>query len=353
MARPPGPLRVAVVAPPYYEVPPISYGGTELVCALLVDGLVERGHDVTLVAAGPDHTRARFIQTFAEPQPEDSDDKAAVEVLHAARAATSLATLEVDLVHDHTLAGALTASARAVPTLVTVHGPVGGPGSQVDTYRTLGRWAGLVAISNGQRRDAPDLNWAGTVPNGIRVDDYPYREDKDDVALFLGRMGPEKGVELAVEAARLAGLELILAGSWTVREERTYFEKRVRPILGRGVEWVGEVGGSAKKELLAKAACLLFPARWHEPFGLVIVEAMACGTPVVALRAGSVPELVSEGKSGVLCDRPSELAAAIDAARRLDPTSCRAHAAQRFGADRMVAGYDALYRRTLAAAAGS
>jgi glycosyltransferase involved in cell wall biosynthesis len=343
------PLRVAVVAPPFYEVPPSTYGGTELVCYLLVEALVDRGHDVTLVASGGDHTRARFVRTFPQRQPEGTESEATVEVLHAARAAAYLEAADVDVVHDHTRAGPLTAVGRRTPTIVTVHAPVAGPGSQVEMFRALGRHVSLVAISKTQRQSAPDLNWAGTVYDGIRVDEYPFRADKEEFVLYLGRFSAQKGVHLAVDAARTARRRLVVAGKWTVPSERAYFEEQVRPSLGPETKWVGEVGPAEKKDLLSRASCLLFPAQWDEPFGLVMVEAMACGTPVVALRAGSVPELVVDGETGVVCDRASGLPEAIVAAGRLDPARCRAHVSRHFDVAQMVDGYEAIYRRLLAA----
>jgi glycosyltransferase involved in cell wall biosynthesis len=336
---------VAVVAPPFYEVPPHTYGGTELVCALLAEALLDRGHDVTLVGAGTARTRARFLATFAEPWPEGTELDASIQILHAARAAELLETVDVDLVHDHTMAGPLTTPLRKAPTLATVHAAVTGPESQGDLFRALGRWTPLIAISEAQRRTAPDLNWIATVHNGIDVDSHPFRDAKEDFVLFLGRLSPHKGVGLAVGAAAAAGRKIVLAGGFSVPSEEAYFERELRPLLGPTVEWVGEVAQDKKKSLLSRAACLLFPVRWEEPFGLVLVEALACGTPVVALRAGSVPEILVDGTTGIICDDPSELPGAIAAAELLRPADCRADAHRRFGMDRMAEAYETLYRR--------
>lgn len=336
-------MRVAIVAPPYYEIPPTGYGGTERVCHLLVVGLLERGHEVTLIAAGGDHTDARFVSTFPETQVEGSESETTIELLHATRAAGALERLDVDVVHDHSRAGPLTAASRRTPTVATVHGPLTGADSQRELFAALSRSISLVAISDAQRRDAPELNWAGRVYNGIDVDAYPFRADKDDYVLCLGRTHPQKGVDLAIDAARAADRRIVVAGSWTIPAERAWFEEHIRPRIGPGVEWVGEVSGDAKRELLAGASCLVFPAQWAEPFGLAMVEAMACGTPVVGLRAGSVPEVVEDGRTGVVCDEPAELAAAIVAADEIDRGACRARVAEAFSAKRMVAGYEAVY----------
>ncbi|WAZ25309.1 glycosyltransferase family 4 protein [Streptomyces cinnabarinus] len=340
-------LHVAVVAPPFYEVPPRSYGGVERVCGWLVDGLLAKGHRVTLVGAGEPRTRAHFVRTFTHPQPEDGPDVAGVEIVHTARAAAALAELAPDVVHDHTRAGPLTAPGRAfAPTVVTSHTPLRGPEAASDHLRALNPWLSLVAISDAQRRDAPHLRWAATVHNGIPVDSSPFRADKDDFVLYLGRISAQKGVHLAMDAARAAGRPIVLAGCWTIPEERAYFEAEIRPRLASDVTWLESVAGAEKEQLLSRAACLLFPIRWHEPFGLVVVEALACGTPVVALRAGAAPELLEDGVSGVLCGDPGELPAAVDRATRLDPATCR-RSAQRFDVSAMVAGYESVYRRAL------
>jgi glycosyltransferase involved in cell wall biosynthesis len=337
-------LRIAVVAPPYYEIPPQRYGGIERVCHSLVIGLLERGHDVTLIAAGGDHTDARFIPTFPDAQVEGSEFETTIELLHAMRAAAALERLDVDVVHDHSRAGPLMAASRQTPTVATVHGPMVGAESQREFFAELGRKVSLVAISEVQRHAAPELNWVGRVYNGIDVDSYPFRADKDDYVLVLSRLHPQKGVDIAIDAALEAGRRIVVAGSWTIPAERAWFETQIRPRIGPGVECVGEVGGNAKRDLLARAACLVFPARWAEPFGLAMIEAMACGTPVVGLRAGSVPEVVEQGRTGLICERPDELAVAIDTAVSLDPHACRNRVLELFSAERMVADYEALYR---------
>jgi glycosyltransferase involved in cell wall biosynthesis len=340
-------LRIAVVAPPFYEIPPPSYGGTERVCYLLVEGFVRRGHDVTLIAAGRNHTTGRFIATFPEAQPEGSETDTEVELLHAARAAVALSELDLDVVHDHTRAGPLTAASRATPTVATVHAAVTGPESRAEALAVLGRWVRLVAISDAHRAGAPHLNWVATVHNGMPVEEFPFSAEKQEYLLYLGRLSPQKGVHLAIDAAREAGRPLIVAGGWTIPSERAYFDQEIRPRIGQGVEWVGEVGAAERLRLLAGASCLLYPIRWEEPFGLAVVEAMACGTPVVALRAGSMPELIVDHETGILCDEPSKLAAAIQAAIRLDPGACRAHVAQHFGVERMIDGYESVYRTVI------
>jgi glycosyltransferase involved in cell wall biosynthesis len=337
---------VAVVAPPYYDLPPRTYGGTELVCHVLAEALVDRGHDVTLIGAGRATTRARFVATHAEAQPEGTPDAPRIELVHAARAAAAIADAAVDVVHDHTRMGPLTAPGRPPPTVLTVHSALAGPDAALVELEAVQAWVHPVAISATQRATGPGIRWCATVHNGLPLDRYPAPAAKDDFVLYLGRISRHKGVHLAVEAARRAGRRLVIAGGPSVPEERAYLDDCVRPRLGAGAEWIGEVDFATKVELLHRARCLLFPARWHEPFGLALVEAMACGTPVVGLRIGAVPELVVDGVAGVVCDRVDELPAAIERAGALDPHACRAHAA-RFSAARMAAAYEDVYRAVL------
>ncbi len=335
-------MHIAMVAPPWFSIPPEAYGGIEEVVAGLTRALVARGHLVTLVGAGPDETPARFLRTYREP-PSDRLGDPVPEILHAAAAARLIAGLDADVVHDHTLAGPLTALGRRIPTVATMHGPV--EGETAEYYRQLGDAVSLVAISAAQRASAPDLNWVGTVGNGLDVESYPFREDKEDWVLFVGRFVEDKGAHLAIDAARAAGRHIKLAGKVNQPAEQEYFEQAVRPRLGPDTEYVGEVDAAGKRELYAAAACLLFPIRWPEPFGMVMIEAMACGTPVVALRSGSVPEVVVDGTTGVICESTGELTAGIAQAERLRAADCRAHVAEHFSLTAMAEGYEKVYRK--------
>jgi glycosyltransferase involved in cell wall biosynthesis len=343
-------LRIAMVAPPYYTVPPKGYGGVENVVAGLVDRLVARGHHVTLFAAGTRGTAAQeFVRTWETP-PAAQLTLALPEVVHAARVEALLRTHTVDIVHDHTLAGPLTADARRSPTLVTVHGTMD---DLAEVYRPLGSTVSLVAVSDAQRSRAPDLNWVATVHNGIDVDSFPYREAKDDYVLFLGRFHPQKAPHLAVEAARRAGVRIILAGKCTEEVEHDYYRDELAPVLGPDAVEVGVADQALKRRLLAGARCLVFPIRWEEPFGLVMVEAMACGTPVVALARGAAPEVIAQGRTGFVVDRPEQLAGAITDCAALDPSDCRRYVSSRFSLDAMATGYENAYRRVLARGGGS
>jgi len=336
-----------MVAPPYFRVPPVAYGGIEAVVADLVDTLVGRGHEVTLIGAGSHATRAqRFIATDDRGS-ADRLGELIPELVHAAKAAAILDVLNADVIHDHTMAGPLTAPGRLTPTVVTAHGPV--TGERGDFYRALGGAVRLIAITHAQRSTAPDLPWAATVHNAIRAETFPFCADKQDYVLFLGRFHPEKAPHLAIDAARAAGMPIVLAGKCSEPIEHAYYEREIEPRTGPGVTIFGVADGAAKRALLAKAACLLFPITWDEPFGLVMIEAMVCGTPVVALRRGAVPELIVHGQTGIIVDHPADLPDAIAQARQLDPALCRKHVETGFTVEVMAASYEAVYRQTLPA----
>ncbi|NIJ12059.1 glycosyltransferase involved in cell wall biosynthesis [Saccharomonospora amisosensis] len=334
-------LEIAMVAPPWFELPPKAYGGIESMCADLVEQLTFRDLSVTLVGVGRNGTPADFIPTCEQPN-EDRLGQAMPEIIHASLLPEIVQKLEPDLVHDHSLAGPLLASGRSLPTVVTAHGPVTGEMGQY--YRGLGDSVHLVAVSDAQRRMAPNLNWVGTVHNAVRVERFPFQENKSDFALFLGRTCPEKGIPHAIAAAREAGVKLVIAAKCREPDELKYFEREVKPLLGPDVEWIGEVERAQKVELLSAARCLLFPVCWEEPFGIVMVEAMACGTPVIALGRGAIPEVVTHGKTGFVCDEPGELADAIHRASRLSAEDCREEAEDRFDVETMAKRYERVYR---------
>ena len=335
-------LRVAIVAPPWFEIPPDAYGGIEDMVGNLANGLTERGHEVTLVAAGEDRTLADFAPTFPSP-PEGlgGPDTMAIELVHAQLTTERLRDLEVDVIHDHSAIGPLFAPYRQAPTVMTVHGPVEGWMRRV--YRTL-RSVSLVSISQAQRAAAGELPWTATVYNGIDVGSFPLVENKDDYLVFLGRMNPAKGACEAVEFARRVGRQLVLAAKCDEEAEVRFFDEEVRPRLGRGADFIGDVDADQKRELLGRAAALVFPIQWEEPFGLVMVEAMACGTPVLATRRGSVPEVVDDGITGFIRDDVDGLVEAFAGIEGLDPSRIRAQAFDRFNASHMIEGYEEAYR---------
>lgn len=336
--------RIAMIAPPWFELPPSAYGGIEAMAGDLIEQLALRGVDLTLVGVGRNGTPADFVPTYDTPN-EDRLGQVLPEVTHAAELTDIIEKIDPDVVHDHSLAGPLMARGRSMPTVLTAHGPVNGEMGRY--YRGLGDSVQLVAVSDAQRRLAPDLNWVGTVHNAVRVDRFPFREDKEDYALFLGRACVEKGIPQAIAAARRAGIHLKIAAKCREPEEKAYFEREIAPLLGPGVEWLGEADRARKAELLQSARCLVFPVCWEEPFGIVMVEAMACGTPVVGFRRGSVPEVVTHGRTGYVCDDVEGLADAIGRVGELSPHDCRREAELRFDVEMMADRYARIYQSVL------
>jgi glycosyltransferase involved in cell wall biosynthesis len=339
-------MRIALIAPPWYTIPPSGYGGIEWVVALLADGLTDRGHDVTLFAAPGSDTRARLVSPLHEEPPSDAIGDPWYEASHIVSVYEH--GDEFDILHDHT--GPVGVSVGALsdcPTIHTLHGPF--TEQTLMLYRRVARQHWFVAISESQRSMAPpDLRWAGVVYNGILMERYPLREDKDDFLFFLGRADEEKAPHLAIEAARRAGRRLVMCVTTKNERERSYWAANVEPILGDDVEVHGECPNDQKTDLLARAAALLFPIQWDEPFGLVMTEAMACGTPVVAWRNGSVPEVVSDGETGFIVESVDEMAAAVERVGDLDPRVMRSRVEQYFSAAAMITGYERAYERALA-----
>jgi glycosyltransferase involved in cell wall biosynthesis len=339
-------MPIAVIAPPWYSVPPSGYGGIEWVVALLADGLTDRGHEVTLFAPPGSETQAVLVPPLEEVPPEELIGDPWYEAAHAVSAYQR--AHEFDLLHDHTgPVGASIGAMSDAPTVHTLHGPFTPQAHML--YSRVARRHWFVAISESQKSTAPEnLRWAGVVYNGIPMDRYPFREAKDDFLFFLGRADEEKAPHLAIEAARLAGRRLVMCVTTKNERERSYWAEQVEPILGDDVEVHGECTHDQKADLLSRAAALLFPIQWPEPFGLVMTEAMACGTPVVAWRNGSVPEVVADGETGFIVSSVEEMAAAIDRVGDLDPHAMRSRVQERFSAEAMVAGYEHVYQRILA-----
>ncbi len=335
-------MRIAMLVPPWYELPPAGYGGLELVVAGLIDALLEHGHHVTLFGAGTrSGTGAEFVSTVAHPQYARMGESLP-ELTHVGRSERLIAEGVFDVVHDHTGVGLLTAPKRSVPTVATVHGdPTGELG---ELLHCVDPGVALVAISHAQRRMAAALPWTATIHNGLRPQGPVKREPSTGPVLWLARFCADKGPDLAIRACREAGLPLILAGKCNQADEWQYLNEVIAPLLHPDVELVLNPGAAQSHDLLLRARCLLLPVRWEEPFGMVMVEAMAAGTPVVALRRGAVPELVRHGETGLVCDDPRELADALHEARRFDPAACARHVQTSFSADLMASRYERVYR---------
>ena len=341
-------MKIAQIAPLAEPVPPDRYGGTERIVAYLTDELVRRGHDVTLFASGDSETDADLVAATARSLRRDptAPDPLAPHIRELGMAYDRVG--EFDIVHSHVDYLAFPPSRLSpTPSLHTLHGRLDLP-HLVPVYREFSDVA-LVSISDAQRAPFRELtlNWIGTVHHGIPLDEYPYAESRGRYLAFVARTSPEKRPDLAIAVAKRAGIPLKIAAKVS-DADRDYFEREIRPLLDDPlVEFLGEIDETSKQELMAGALALLFPIDWPEPFGLVMIEAMATGTPVIARPFGAVPEVVVEGVTGFIADTVGELADAVKRVDRLDRAACRRHVAEHFTVERMVDGYETLYRRLL------
>jgi glycosyltransferase involved in cell wall biosynthesis len=339
-------MRIAQVAPLFESVPPRLYGGTERVVSWLTEELVRRGHDVTLFATADSCTSARLIAVCPRGLRLDARrvDPLAAHTAELGAVADHLQAF--DVVHCHIDYPALLLGRLArTPFVHTLHGRLDLPDLHA-IFRTFPH-APLVSISNSQRRplEGLDLNWRATVHHGLAIEDIPFFEGsgRGGYLAFLGRLSREKGPTLAIAVAHAVGIPLRIAAKMDALD-RDYFEREVRPLIdGTFIQYVGEIGDDEKWKFLGEALCLLFPIDWPEPFGLAMIEALACGTPVVARPCGSVPEIVTAGETGWLGDSVEELAAAVRRVERLDRARCRATAIARFSVTAMVDGYERVY----------
>lgn len=340
-------MRIAQVAPLYESVPPQKYGGIERVVYNLTEAFVAEGHEVTLFGSGDSETSADLVPVVGESvrlskRPRDPLIWEILQLMELERQADKF-----DIIHFHTdFVHFPIARQIATPHLTTMHGRLDMPDLRV-FFREFSE-APLVSISDAQRRPLPHANWIATVYNGTRSDCYTLREQSGDYLAFLGRFSPEKGPEDAIEIATRVGLPLKMAAKIDP-VDRAYYAETIEPLLDHPlVEFIGEVDEQGKDELLGNARALLFPIKWPEPFGLVMTEAMACGTPVIAYRAGSVNEVMQNGVSGYIVESLEEAVEAVAALDRIDRRQCRRYFEERFSVQQMARGYLAAYRKLLA-----
>lgn len=341
-------MRVAQIAPPWAPVPPHLYGGIELVVDLLSRGLQAAGHEVVLWTVGESTSPVprRSVLEFAEGS---RIGMAVPELRHVIHAYDSLT--DFDVIHDHTVFGPLYAARFPERVVVTTnHGPFGT--ELDDLYRTVARQVPVICISHDQRALAPEIPVARVIHHGVDPATFPIGAGRGGYCLFLGRMSPDKGAHRAIVACRKAGVPILLAAKMREPREHEYFEAEVAPLLGEGAEYLGEVPHERKLELLGGAMALVNPIRWHEPFGLVMVEALACGTPVIAFREGAAPEIVADGRTGFLCDDEAGMADAISRIGGISRDACRAEAEGYFSSARMVAEHVELYEELIARRSG-
>jgi glycosyltransferase involved in cell wall biosynthesis len=339
-------MRIAQVAPLNERVPPPLYGGTERVVSYLTEALVRLGHDVTLFASGDSETSARLVPACGRALWRDPGVR---ETLPHHVRLMELVFSDIsrfDVIHFHSdyLHFPLVRRHRC-PSVTTLHGMVHPHDLRAlfEEYHDVP----LVSISNNQRSPLPDANWQATVYHGLPRDAFTFRDEPGTYLVYLGRMSPEKRVDRAIDIARRSGMPLKIAAK-IYPEERQYFDATLAPLLeaaGPLVEFIGEIGNRERDDLLGHAAAMVFPIEWPEPFGLAMIEAFACGTPVIAWRRGSVPEVVEDGLTGFVVDSIEEAVQAVSGLGRLSRARCRRAFEQRFDAERMAADYVEVYRR--------
>ena len=353
-------MRIAIISPPWVPVPPAGYGGTERVIDDLCRGLVADGHEVLLYATGDSMTSGVELAWTFETARGTEHVSPAAELRHVMDAYDAVLQWNADVVHDHTMSGPFYAERFPdLPVLTTNHGPFDGDLGAL--YRRIAGRVPVIAISRHQARMARGIPIAAVIHHGVDVESFPMGTGVRGHALFLGRMNPDKGVHTAIHVARQAGIPLRIAAKMREKDEFEYFEERIKPQLGGQIEYIGEVGGASKMALISDALCLLNPIQWPEPFGMVMIEALACGTPVVSTSQGAAPEIVDDGSTGFLRNDEASLATALGYVTGLDRHACRRAAETRFSASRMAADHIRLFeaaaesrsRRRLAGAATS
>jgi glycosyltransferase involved in cell wall biosynthesis len=341
-------MRIAQIAPLWEQVPPPAYGGIELVVSLLTDELVRRGHEVTLFASGDSQTLAKLESIHPRALRLDRSVKeyGIYEMLHLSNIYEQAAGF--DLIHSHMGCAALPyARLIKTPTVHTLHGIFTPDNRKLFSYA---KQQPYVSISDSQREPDLGLNCLATVYNGINVNSFKFHAQPDEPAYlaFLGRMSPEKGPHHAITIAKRTGIPLKMAGKIDV-VDREFYDREIAPhVDGEFIQFLGEANHAQKNELMGRAIATLFPITWREPFGLVMVEALAAGSPVIAMNMGSVPEVIADGQVGFVCDTVDECVASVGRLSQINRSACRQHVQDNFSAQSMTAGYEAVYTQMLA-----
>ncbi len=342
-------MKIGLIAPPWAAIPPVGYGGTEAVIDQLARGLQAAGNDVVLFTVGESTCPVpmKFVLDRAEGMRIGS---CVPELRHVTAAYDAMAAAGVDIIHDHTMAGPILAAVSGfteAPVVTTNHGPFNDELN--DLYRRICDTVGVISISHDQASRASGVRIAAVIHHGVDPDAFPIGDGSGDYLLFLGRMASEKGAHRAIRMARAAGKRLLIAAKMREESERRYFEAQIEPSLGDDVVYVGEVKGDHKLELLGHAQALINPIRWPEPFGMVMIEALACGTPVLSFREGAAPEIIVNRTNGFLADTDQELIAAVHQIHTIDRDLCRATVEERFSTIHMTQRHLQLYNQVVAA----
>ncbi|MFE4194398.1 glycosyltransferase family 4 protein [Paenarthrobacter sp. NPDC056912] len=335
-------MRIGLVVGPWFTVPPEKYGGTERVVDALACALVDAGHEVFLAAASDSTCPVPLVPGLEVSEPDELGTSLS-ELNHVIKAYAGLQ--DVDIIHDHTLAGPLYAHRpTGIPVVTTIHGPLSP--RTAGLYRDMAQDTAIIAISHDQANGVPDLPIAGVIHHGLDLSQVAVGGGLGGYACFVGRMCPDKGLLEAVDVARQASIPLRIAAKMHAPDERQFFHDVVEPMLGPNEDFVGELSDPAKYELMGDAFVLLNPIQWPEPFGLVMIEALATGTPVLATSMGAAPEILSHGVNGFLAPA-QELAAYIEAVKGISREACRRSVQDHFTAARMAEDHVELYARVI------
>jgi glycosyltransferase involved in cell wall biosynthesis len=324
-------VKIAILSTPNLPTPPFGYGSSELAAGLLAEDLASFGHDVTVFAAAGSQPHGCKVQHFPEARAQNT-----VEMREAFHVARTLQCRGFDVIHNHCVSGGPPVlSATSLPTLTTLH--------YLPPAVTAFPQQNYIAISHQQRSRIPEVKVLDVVHYGIDLDTLSFCPDKDDYLLFLGRLHSSKGPHIAIDVAKRLGLRLLLATPPVHPDQKNYFETQIAPNLHGKIEWIGEVGGVAKTQVIGQARALLTPIQWEEHFGLIYIEALACGTPVISFRRGAAPEILQHGKTGFIVDDIEAMIDAVEHLDTLDPVACRRDAEKRFDRRRMAKDYERIY----------
>lgn len=339
-------MRIAQIAPVGLRVPPKKYGGTERVVSVLTEELVRRGHEVTLFASGDSITGAKLIshcrQSLLDLHFENPFSPAPLALLNIGMAYQMQDSF--DIIHDHNNFLSLPTAANArTPVVMTIHEAFSLRNRKI--YELLNT-PYFVTISESQRRPIPQLHAISTVYHGLPMETYPFSNETDDYLLYVGRIAEEKGTHYAVSVAEYLDMPLLIAAKVDPCD-RSYFEKEIQPRLNQKIRWIGEVSEEERNKLMSRAYAFLHPVTWREPFGLTLIEAMACGCPVIAFQRGSIPEIIVEGKTGFIVEDVTEMISAVSRIPQIKRRDCRNHVLEKFNVKNMTDGYEAIYEKIL------
>lgn len=339
-------MRILQLAPLIERVPPKKYGGTERVVYTLTEELVKKGHEVTLYATSDSKTSAKLFSVFPKSLREAKiKDRYGPNIWSLLNFGIAYKNQDqFDIIHDHHSELSLpTANLSKTPVVITLHGAFNATNKRL--FEEL-RNPYLVSVSKAQTLSAPNLNYIGNVYHGLFMEDYPFSEKDKGYLLYVGRISMEKGVHHAIEVAFHLNLPLIIAAKLE-SPDFDYYKGYIEPYLSDQIQWIGEVDEKTRNDLMSNAICFLHPVTWKEPFGLTLIEAMACGCPVVAFRKGSIPEIVQHGKTGYVVDDVDEMIQAVMAIKSISRIECRNYVLQNFNEKNMADGYEKIYKKIL------